>query len=488
MEKKKNNYKHLWLLLGWVWYLGMYVLTERMIPESRCHIVHSVVDDWIPFNEYFVVFYVFWYLLIVGTLAYFLFTDVKSFVGLQKFIITTQVIAMIVYILWPSVQYLRPEVMPRENVFASLLQYIYSVDTPTGVCPSLHAAYSIGIASAWLKKKDAKKGIKIFVVLAAILICFSVMVVKQHSFVDVVAVLPVCFIAEMVAYKNSHYSDRRDGKLIRNIDSMHYIMPLMYPNRCDNEAYMTMDIDIEKTEAYIKEKNKERSDEERYSLFGLVICAVLMTIQQRPQMNRFIANKNLYQRNDITAAFTVKKTLSDDGAETLARIQLEDGDNLSAIQHKLNEQIRFCKAYDDPSTESMNFIQKLPGKHAIGVVARWADRHGLMPASVIATDPYQCSVVLSNLGSIGLGIGYHHLMNWGTTSIFVIVGQKKNVTKLDRHGAAETKRILKLSFTIDERLSDGYYYGKSMRLLKKMLENPELMEVGCKFDIEEALL
>ncbi|MDO4648615.1 MAG: 2-oxo acid dehydrogenase subunit E2 [Eubacteriales bacterium] len=473
---KKTNYKHAWYLLGWVWYFAMYLITERFIPESRCHVVHSVVDDWIPFNEHFVIIYTFWYLLVAGSLAYFFFKDAKSFIALQKFIITCQVIAMIVYILWPSVQYLRPEVMPRENIFASLLQYIYSVDTPTGVCPSLHVAFSIGIASTWLKKKDARKGLKIFVVIAAILISLSVLFVKQHSFVDVVAAIPLCFVAEMTAFKRTHYGDRRDGKLLRDLDSMHYIMPLMYPNRCDNEAYMTMTIDLEKTERFIRSRNKDRSEDDRYSLFGLIICAVLMTIDHRPQMNRFIANKNVYQRNDITAAFTVKKTLSDDGDETLARIQLHDGDNLDSIQKQVNEQIRLCKVEDDQSTKSMNFIQKLPFKHAIGAAARWADRHGWMPASVIETDPYQCSVVLTNLGSIGMGIGYHHLMNWGTTSIFVVIGQKKNVTTLNRHGEAETKRVLKLSFTIDERISDGYYYGKSMRFLKKILENPELME------------
>lgn len=475
-QENKKSYKHLWLFMGWVWYLAMYVITERVIPQSRCHVVHSVVDDWIPFNEYFVIAYCFWYLLLVGSIAYFLFTDVESFVGLQKFIITTQVIAVIVYIVWPSVQYLRPEVMPRENVFASLLQFIYSVDTPTGVLPSLHVGYSLAIASAWLKKKDAKRGMKIFVVAAVTVICISVMFVKQHSFLDVVAAIPMCIVAEMVAYKRSYYGDRRDGKLIRDLDSMHYIMPLMYPNRCDNEAYITMDIDLEKTEAYIKAKNADLPAEERYSLFGLVITAALMTVYKRPLMNRFIANKNVYQRNHVNAAFTVKKEISDEGEETLARIDYHEGDNLETIQKQVNEQIRFCKNNDDQSTESMNFIQKLPFKHAIGAIARWADRHGLMPSSVIATDPYQCSIVLTNLGSIGMGIGYHHLMNWGTCSIFIVVGQKKNQAVHDRTGNVKMKRVLKLSFTIDERIADGYYYAKSLRLLKKLLENPELME------------
>ena len=271
------------------------------------------------------------------------------------------------------------------------------------------------------------------------------------------------------------WGDRVDGTLIRDIDAMHYVMPLMYPNRCDNEAFMSMTVDIAGTEEYIRNFNAEHP-EARISIFDLVIAAMLKTIRLRPQMNRFIANKNVYQRNNITAAFTVKKEFRDDGDETLARVVAEDGDTLADISAKVRSQISFCKKEDDESTDAMNVIKKLPFKHLIGLIARFLDRHGWMPQSVIATDPYQCSVVLSNLGSIGMNIGYHHLMNWGTTSIFVIVGTKKFKPSYDAQGNVKMKKVIDLSFTIDERISDGFYYGKSMKLLKKLLENPELME------------
>lgn len=271
------------------------------------------------------------------------------------------------------------------------------------------------------------------------------------------------------------WGDRRDGALIRDIDGMHYVMPLMYPNRCDNEAYMNMSVDISKTEDYIREYNKAHPDC-RMSIFDLVIAAILKTIRLRPQMNRFIANKTLYQRNRLTAAFTVKKEFRDDGDETLARISAEDTDNLESISAKVREQIAFCKNNDDESTDAMNVIKRLPFKHLIGAVARFLDRHGWMPESVIATDPYQCTVVLTNFGSIGMNIGYHHLMNWGTTSIFLIVGTKKNRAHFDEKGNVTMKRELDLSFTIDERISDGFYYARSLRLMKKLVENPELLE------------
>ena len=279
------------------------------------------------------------------------------------------------------------------------------------------------------------------------------------------------------------WGDRRDGKVIRNIDSMHYIMPLMYPNRCDNEAYMTLNINLEKTEEYIRQKNKENPDN-KLGIFELIIAATLKTIKLRPQMNRFIANKTVFQRNELTAAFTVKKNFRDDGEETLARVVAEDGDTLQTINKKVVDQINFCKTDTDQSTDAMNFIQKLPGKKFIGLVARALDRRGLMPKSVIATDPYQCTVVLTNLGSIGMNVGYHHLMNWGTTSIFIVVGKKHTRPHYDKDGNVTMRREMSLSITIDERISDGFYYARSLKLLKKLIENPELLEAPIEEEVK----
>ena len=119
------------------------------------------------------------------------------------------------------------------------------------------------------------------------------------------------------------FGDRQDGTLLRDIDSMHYIMPLMYPNRCDNEAFMHIRIDLTNAEKYLEKKNAD-NPAYRYNLFQLVVTAMLKAITLRPHMNRFIANKNMYQRKEITAAFTVKKIFSDEGGEALARIYAKE--------------------------------------------------------------------------------------------------------------------------------------------------------------------
>ena len=194
------QFAHLKLLLGWVVYFLFYFLTENFIPVENFHVIHSALDDRIPFNEFFFIPYCFWYLLIVISLGYFALYDVENFRNLQTFIIITQVVAMTVYILYPSVQNLRPTEFARDNFFTWLAGIIYTLDTPTGVCPSLHVAYSLGIGSCWLKEKSASKLWKGFVVFSVILISLSTAVVKQHSVVDIAAALPVGLLAEILVF------------------------------------------------------------------------------------------------------------------------------------------------------------------------------------------------------------------------------------------------------------------------------------------------
>ena len=132
------QFSHLKYLLGWVGYFIMYVLTENLIPRENCHVVHSVVDDLIPFCEVFVIPYVFWYALVAGSLLWFALYNVDGFKKLSTYIIITQIIAMTVYIIFPNCQNLRPDVFARDNIFTKLVGLIYTVDTSTNVCPSLH--------------------------------------------------------------------------------------------------------------------------------------------------------------------------------------------------------------------------------------------------------------------------------------------------------------------------------------------------------------
>lgn len=202
------EFSHLLFLLGWVGYFCLYFITENLIPVERCTPVWSPLDDVIPFCEYFIIPYVFWYALIVWSLLYFALYDTYSFRKLMTFIIVTQVTAMAVYIIFPNRQDLRPEFFVRDNIFTKIIGFIYAFDTNTGVCPSLHVAYSLGIMSTWLKRKDSTLWCKLFMVIVCLLISISVAFVKQHSVVDIYAAIPVCVLAEIIAFGRSWWYPR----------------------------------------------------------------------------------------------------------------------------------------------------------------------------------------------------------------------------------------------------------------------------------------
>lgn len=273
--------------------------------------------------------------------------------------------------------------------------------------------------------------------------------------------------------------DRKDGKLIRDLDSLHFITGIIYPNRCDNEAFIGEVIDLTNINAYLEKKNYEGIDY-KYNLFQIIVTALMKMITLRPKMNRFIVNGNFYQRNEVSSAFVVKKQFADHGAEGLAFVHAENDDTLDTIHEKIKEQVLVNKdeSHVDSSTESMDIMNKIPrfiSKTAIhGVMLM--DKMGIVPNSLIETDPYYSSCVISNLGSIKMKSGYHHLTNWGTCSIITLIGQMKDRPFYNEDGSYEMKPSVDIGITIDERLADGYYYSRSVQLFKKLLENPELLE------------
>lgn len=283
--------------------------------------------------------------------------------------------------------------------------------------------------------------------------------------------------------------DRKDGVLLRNLDGMHFITPIIYPNRCDNEAYISETIDLTNMNAYLQKKNAQSADFP-YTMFHIIVAALIKTITLRPKMNRFIANKNFYQRNGVSASFVVKKQFADEAAEALAVVRGKDESTLDTIHEDLRHQIMDCKDEKkvDSSSDSMDFFNSMPrwlGKFIVWILTR-LDLHGWIPSSLIETDPFYTSIVLSNLGSIKLNSGYHHLTNWGTCSLFCIIGEKSMRPVFQPDGTYEMREMLDLGITIDERLADGYYYSKTIKLFKTLMEHPELLETPAAQQIEYA--
>ena len=274
------------------------------------------------------------------------------------------------------------------------------------------------------------------------------------------------------------WGDRFDGKLLRDVDAIHFLMPFIYPGRTDNEGYILENIDLTEAMAFLEKKNAE-NPRYRYTMFQLILTAVLKILVLRPQLNRFVKCGSMYQRNQISAAFTVKKKFEDSSDEGLAFVEGVRADTLDTIHEKMCSQIYEArKGSGGDAVESINIFRKLPrfiGRTVVRVLC-FLERHNFVLPSITKGDPGYASVMLSNLGSIGMRGGYHHLSNWGTNSIFVVIGQIKKRPFFDENGKVTMKESVDLGLTVDERIADGYYYSKSVKLLKYLLEHPEELE------------
>ena len=284
--------------------------------------------------------------------------------------------------------------------------------------------------------------------------------------------------------------DRSDAVWLRDIPPLNRLMPGIMPNRADNEAFITIDVDLRPLYAYLEKKNEGKT-EDFYTFFHVICAAIAKSFVVRPRMNRFICHYRMYQRNEISLAFVVKKRFSDKSEEALAFLTYDQKETMDSFYDKIMKIIHQSRRDDvtDTSTGAMDIIAKMP-QWMINLICKtllWLDKRGWCPQSIIGTDPNHASIFLSNLGSIGLEGGYHHLVNWGTNSCFVVLGKKHMKLEHTKDGKEDLYEVLPLGITLDERIADGYYYSGTVALVKTLLENPELLDMPADTPVEYSI-
>ena len=290
--------------------------------------------------------------------------------------------------------------------------------------------------------------------------------------------------------QNKKWGDRKDGIWLKDIPAMNRIMPSLLPNRADNEAHISVDIDARPLNAYLEKLNEGRTAD-KYTFFHLISAAIGKAFVLRPKMNRFVVGSKMFQRKNVTVAFTVKKQFNDHAEEALAFFEYDPKETLSTYHDKIMKVIHQTKSYEekDTSTGAMDIVTKLPQWMIAGIVkiVLWLDKHGWAPEFLIGSDPNHAAIFLSNLGSIGLPGGYHHLVNWGTNSCLIVDGKKYMKMEYDKDGNGDLHEVIPLGITLDERIADGYYYSGTVALVKELLEHPELLELSADTPVEYSI-
>ena len=268
---------------------------------------------------------------------------------------------------------------------------------------------------------------------------------------------------------------RKDGKRVKNADPMYTIVPYIMNKRYDSMNMINLDIPVDPIKEYIKEK---RSQGLYVSHLSVIIASYLRAVAHYPLLNRFIVNCKIYARNDIDCAMVVLKDEDGEMEGTMSKIRLEEEDTIFTVNDKLTKYIdRNREAKNKNSTDRM--IKKLlafPGLARTGVgLFKFMDKHGLLPSKVIDASPFHTSFTITNLASLRTNYIYHHIYEFGTTSVFIAMGNTREVPFKTKDGVV-FKTCIPLGVVMDERICSGHYYAEAFKCMKRYLDNPRLLE------------
>ncbi len=282
--------------------------------------------------------------------------------------------------------------------------------------------------------------------------------------------------------KTRKHGDRRDGRMLQSDDPLHALMPFILGERADNEAVLYETFDFSEVDSYLERKNGE-NPQYKYTYFHVVLAALAKIIYLKPRMNRFIIGHRYYERNHISFSFIAKNKMTEGAEESVLIIRAEDNDVpiCQQLHDKICGEVYKIKTEQavDGTTAQLKWISKIPRPilKAFIKLLFWLNAHDKLPKALAGVDPYCTTVFASNLGSIKMSAVYHHLINWSTNSLFVLINQAKKVPFFNEDGTYQMKNSISMGFTIDERIADGFYFARAIELFKDILMHPEILDL-----------
>ena len=267
---------------------------------------------------------------------------------------------------------------------------------------------------------------------------------------------------------------RADGKRVRKADPMYTVVPYIMDKRTDAMNMITVDVPVQPIQDYINSKRKEGV---RLNHMSVIMAAYLRTVYEYPLLNNFIVNKKIYKHKDFKVAMVVLKNLVTQ-EETMSKVQFELTDDIFEVNRKMTEYVEENKKTTtvNNTDKMIKFLVSLPGLLLVGVgLFKLLDRYGLLPKFIVDLSPFHSSLTLTNLASIRTNHIYHHIYNFGTTSVFIAMGKNREVAK-KKNGEIVFEKCMPLGVVMDERICSGIYFAAAFRKFSAYLENPALLE------------
>ncbi len=269
---------------------------------------------------------------------------------------------------------------------------------------------------------------------------------------------------------------RSDGYLLKDLHPFMKIIPYIMEKRSDSQNFSKQIFPAESIDKYISEKKQSGYS---FSYMHVFIAAYVRLLAERPQLNRFVMNKQIYQRNKIYVSMAVKRSLRDDGEETTVKFEFTGKENIFEIAEIIDKNIAQALSFNESNdTDKLaEMVMSMPGfvkKTLVGIL-KAMDKYNLLPKSVIDASPFHTTLFFTYLKSIDTNYIYHHLYDFGTTGIFAALGKTVKMPIVENDQVV-IKKCCQIGYTMDERICDGVYYARSFKLLEKYFYNPQLLE------------
>jgi pyruvate/2-oxoglutarate dehydrogenase complex dihydrolipoamide acyltransferase (E2) component len=277
------------------------------------------------------------------------------------------------------------------------------------------------------------------------------------------------------------FKKRKDGIYLKKLPAFRRIFPYLMQTRTESLVYFNQKIEIAHTKQFLKKINAGKSPDEKISLFHVFLTAAARTLKMRPELNRFIVGRRIYEHKDISVSFIVKKKLTDEAEETNAHIVFSGTETLAEIKNKTNTHLEIARGEQKGDDDKLiEFVAAFPRPviNIIGWLIRTLDYHNMLPNFLMNAIPLYTSVFITNLGSIWLNAPFHHLYEYGSASMFLAIGKIHKEVVADRKNNITVKNCIDISLTLDERITEGFYCVKSIILFTQLIKYPELLEKG----------
>lgn len=280
---------------------------------------------------------------------------------------------------------------------------------------------------------------------------------------------------EMPAKKKKR---EKEFRRVRTASPMLVITSYIMKTRVGSQNMIADKLKIDNVDKYIKEKQAEGY--KNISYMHVLIAAYIRTVSQRPALNRFIRGQRMYTRRNVEISLTIKKQMNLESPDTVVKVTLPPDATAVDVYEKLNRVVtdyRESPGGDfDNTAKVLSYIPGLVLKFSIWFL-NLLDYFGLLPSFLTGVSPFHCSFFITSMGSLGIPAIYHHLYDFGTCPVFCSFGTKKREYSLSDDGTVNKDKYIDVTFVLDERICDGYYYASSLRMIKSLIKNPWQLDV-----------